>query len=518
MPLIENPGYLLTQYEFDLIHKFVNESTKSDGDSIQIGFLANEKSKSISVSVDSLFASHIGIFGNTGSGKSYTLAALYHKLFEKYNQTLGFKKLAKFLLVDFNGEYIGDGSPQGSSGNIITEARNKQVYDIKPDGNEVKLPFLKESLLNIEILSIILDAKDKTQIPFLKRVLAYKKIDRIGLSKFIKEDILQAIIEKKDKELGKKIFVEFFSDLENAVGGNNEVFREIHSTIEILDKYANDSTSYFINDGKINRHQGSTYFEENFTKPLHKSISKIKFSNTILSELKTRILLKYYKEIVTGHANREHISPLIRRAMVVLDSLDRIIDVKEHTTRFIKPLTIISLKDIYDNSLKKIISLLVCKEWYDQKKKRSEEKEYLNIIIDEAHNILSYSSDRESETWKDYRLETFEEIIKEGRKFGVFLTIASQRPSDISSTIISQLHNYFLHRLINNRDIEAVERTISYLDKVSFDSLPILPTGTCIFAGLSAHVPIILEIESMNPIYEPRNKTIQPSAHWINLT
>ena len=62
----------------------------------------------------------------------------------------------------------------------------------------------------------------------------------------------------------------------------------------------------------------------------------------------------------------------------------------------------------------------------------------LNIIIDEAHNILSYASQRESETWKDYRLETFEEIIKEGRKFGVFLTIASQRPSDISSTIISQ--------------------------------------------------------------------------------
>jgi hypothetical protein len=46
-------------------------------------------------------------------------------------------------------------------------------------------------------------------------------------------------------------------------------------------------------------------------------------------------------------------------------------------------------------------------------------------------------------------LETFEEIIKEGRKFGVFLTVASQRPSDISPTIISQLHNYFIHKLMN---------------------------------------------------------------------
>jgi hypothetical protein len=74
-------------------------------------------------------------------------------------------------------------------------------------------------------------------------------------------------------------------------------------------------------------------------------------------------------------------------------------------------------------------------------------------------------------------------MIKEGRKFGVFLTLASQRPSDISPTIISQLHNYFLHRLINNEDIRAVEKTISYLDRVSFEYLPILPTGTCIFAG-----------------------------------
>jgi HEPN domain-containing protein len=72
-------------------------------------------------------------------------------------------------------------------------------------------------------------------------------------------------------------------------------------------------------------------------------------------------------------------------------------------------------------------------------------------------------------------------------KFGIFLTIASQRPSDISATIISQLHNFFLHRLINNNDIRAVEKTISYLDKLSFESLPISPTGTCIFAGLSAN-------------------------------
>lgn len=138
----------------------------------------------------------------------------------------------------------------------------------------------------------------------------------------------------------------------------------------------------------------------------------------------------------------------------------------------------------------------------------------MNIILDEAHNILSEASTRESEQWKDYRLETFEEIIKEGRKFGVFLTIASQRPADISATNISQLHNYFLHRLINEQDIKAVERTISYLDKVSFEYLPILPTGTCIFAGLLANVPVVIDIKAMEPKYEPQNKTRTLTDKW----
>jgi uncharacterized protein len=62
------------------------------------------------------------------------------------------------------------------------------------------------------------------------------------------------------------------------------------------------------------------------------------------------------------------------------------------------------------------------------------------------------------------------------------LTVASQRPSDISTTIISQLHNYFIHKLINDFDINAIHKTVAYLDKLSFESIPVLPTGNCFFA------------------------------------
>jgi len=57
--------------------------------------------------------------------------------------------------------------------------------------------------------------------------------------------------------------------------------------------------------------------------------------------------------------------------------------------------------------------MLICKELYESKKRDNSNNKSLHIIIDEAHNILSKNSERESEQWKDYRLETFEEIIKE---------------------------------------------------------------------------------------------------------
>ncbi|QBQ41753.1 ATP-binding protein [Sphingobacterium psychroaquaticum] len=195
-----------------------------------------------------------------------------------------------------------------------------------------------------------------------------------------------------------------------------------------------------------------------------------------------------------------------------ISDLEKVVDVTdERDDNAI--LSIISLKDV-NIQMRKILPMVICKQIYEQKKAKIDRDKYLNIIIDEAHNILSYNSERESESWKDYRLETFEEIIKEGRKFGVFLTIASQRPSDISGTIISQLHNYMLHRLINNKDIEAVEKTISYLDKVSFDSLPILPRGSCILAGISAQLPVIIEVSSIPDENRPHNETMVLTKHW----
>ena len=149
--------------------------------------------------------------------------------------------------------------------------------------------------------------------------------------------------------------------------------------------------------------------------------------------------------MIRGFSNREHLSPLIKRLEKRIFDLEKVLIVIEKRKESQKNFTIISLRNV-NLDIRKMIPMLLVKELYDQKKKDNNKNHSLHIIIDEAHNILSHNSDRENEEWKDYRLETFEEVIKEGRKFGTFITIASQRPSDISPTIVSQLHNYFLHQ------------------------------------------------------------------------
>ncbi len=87
LPLIDNKCFLLQKEEFNEIHKFVKE----DDVPIDIGTLEYDDGQKIELGINSLFASHIGIFGNTGSGKSYTLAKIYRELFKKFKDNKSFK-------------------------------------------------------------------------------------------------------------------------------------------------------------------------------------------------------------------------------------------------------------------------------------------------------------------------------------------------------------------------------------------------------------------------------------------
>ncbi len=512
LPLIDNECYLLKSTEFYQVHNFI----KPGDIPITIGTLSLEKGQEIKVGVNGLFASHIGIFGNTGSGKSYTLAKIYRELLEKYKNSRKFKKKAKFFLIDFNGEYV-DESPRKN--NVIVDRKYKNTYCLstrKNDGD--KFPISIDTLNDPDFWVVFLEATEKTQTPFLKRAVGNSYIT----PKIKQEDTLKELINhmifiatnEVDRTLEKTVVVNMIKELRDCLDNNNSLGVLLDDYEQNL-QFNSTQGSYYYQNGTNRIYSNQTNFKtdviDNKVSQLQIDISQI----TPVDEIRLQIIIQYYEDIIRGFSNKEHLAPLVKRLDKRVGDLKKVIEVKENDELpSNKNFTIISLKEV-NIQIRKIFPLLLCKKIYKEKKEQNKDGFYLNIIIDEAHNILSENSERESEQWKDYRLETFEEIIKEGRKFGVFLTVASQRPADISPTIISQLHNYFLHRLINNEDIRAVEKTISYLDKVSFEYLPILPTGTCIIAGLLANVPVVVDIGRIEPPkHEPKNKTITLVDKW----
>jgi hypothetical protein len=229
------------------------------------------------------------------------------------------------------------------------------------------------------------------------------------------------------------------------------------------------------------------------------------------SSLLARFILFLYGQligdIIANRAQNEHIAPVINRLKSKRFDIDKLFHIGGGGKFWERNFVVINLDDV-NLDMKKTLPLLLSRKLYAEQKVAGESTS-LSIIIDEAHNILSTDSFREAESWKDYRLETFEEIIKEGRKFGVFVTIASQRPNDISPTITSQAHNYFIHRLINERDLQTIASAVSYIDRVTEESIPNLPTGTCVFSGVASQMPLKINIRPLTDDARPRSGTRQ---------
>ncbi|WP_422080108.1 ATP-binding protein [Ulvibacterium sp.] len=502
MPLIDNECYLIDKDEFNRLHQFYD----TDDRTILLGYLTEEPLQPIRLSIKKLFASHIGIFGNTGSGKSNTLAKIYSELFLKSQDSLNFKKKSHFLLIDFNGEYV---RPE-----LITDDKN--IYNLSTRNNQGDKYFIKQSNIEtLEVISVLLEATEKTQRPFLSRALRSSFYDedfdnrsRENINKLLKD-----IIQKADPNLQVNIFSEIFEHLKRLETPDDElgyISEKILLKIEGGElKYHSNSVTYYI---------GTKWSNDDLQGVLDAAfpnIDQIHINPSKFGKIKFKILSQYFYEITNGYSNQEHIRPLIGRMIKKFDTLEKLITIDDAEKKEYKNLEIVNLSDA-NLEMKKTLPLIISKQLYDEHKEKGEFKDNsLHIIIDEAHNILSSTSERESETWKDYRLETFEEIIKEGRKFSTFLTISSQRPYDISPTIISQLHNYFIHRLINNHDINAIQKTVAYLDKLSFESIPLLPVGSCFVAGQSSDIPVKVDVILLDDDKQPKSETINLEEAWF---
>src|SRR5260370_2653039 len=339
LPLTDHECFLLQNEEFNQVHNL-----PKDGDeTIKTGTLALEKGQAIQVGIDALFASHIGIFGNTGSGKSYTIAKLYRELFEKYKARATFVDKAKFLLIDFNGEYVDQ-----EDDDIIIEKKYKNIYSLSTrtdDGD--RFPVTTEMLNGSEFWSVFLEATDKTQKPFLRRALRNNylasKLETEGGLKDLIASMILSVTTKDDRNIEKGIVTAFLSELKDCLDDN-----------ESLGSLSND-----YRDNLQFHSQGGTYYYQNgpdriFSTALNFRTDAVESKTSQLviplnelkpiDEIRLRLVLQYYDDIFRGYSNKEHLAPLIKRMDNRIEDLKKVVEIGDSLGE--RNFTIISLKNV----------------------------------------------------------------------------------------------------------------------------------------------------------------------------
>lgn len=131
-------------------------------------------------------------------------------------------------------------------------------------------------------------------------------------------------------------------------------------------------------------------------------------------------------------------------------------------------------------------------------------------ILDEAHQFLDKSLGDE---YSRVSLDSFGIIAKEGRKYGLTTILSTQRPRDIPEDVLSQMGMFIVHRLINEKDRQVVEKACGYMDASAAAFLPTLGQGEAILVGVESPMP--LPIQVIRPKAEPESKNPQYKEHWV---
>lgn len=483
LPLIKDPVFLLEEDRLADIYG-------KDGGDFVIGSLLKEELP-VSLPWHKLFNSHIGIFGNTGSGKSNTLTNLYTTLFDKKIEQINGK--SQFIVVDFNGEY--------TNGQLTTD-QYKTVYNLNTRNEQQKFPLAKSEFWDTDTLSLLFQATQNTQKPFINRIVKGK---------------LQFDTEANFLNYIKTTYQKVFT----AAAPHPELLDLIRDITDTLNNATIKNTLKNISFHGTNKvfYTGGNFFNSNgisYNNLLKEQVDAITIPQDLsdLDQFSIRCHIQLIRDLISSYVQFDFIQPLLKRIDSSLSNLTKVIQVN-NVPKENKAVTIISLRKC-NQDIKKVLPLLIAKHYYNPHKVAvsNPPDKTIHLIIDEAHNILSQQSTRESESWKDYRLETFEEIIKEGRKFGMYLTISSQRPADISPTIVSQIHNFFIHRLVNDRDLFLIDNTISTLDNMSRSMIPNLSRGSCVITGTAFDLPMVLQVDELEKEKQPDSEDVNLEALW----
>lgn len=514
-PLIGNIAYLASPEQASKI--YVTSSAPST--QITIGHLATDTSIPINLDIGTFFSSHIGIFGNAGSGKSHTLKQLYTQLFKtlnKFSKSDNNLNSTRFLLFDFTGEYS-----HPNSNEILCNETFKVIYDpfSNTSVNLVNLRqqiTLSENLLhNDDFWVDILEPKNVAEHSFILQCLA----DIITPDRVIR--LLQSLVylfftDRSVQTNDFGVILGLLNTMHSLADPTYDSFKNELSKFNSSVNFDNKRNTYQINGlpttptyETANRHfineTLSKLFSHNFEKHL-----------TLLSRIAITFIMRYYTHSIFNPHVEEQIVSLITRLHLRLDTLQTWFHFSSDDLPDTPIFRIINLENATADE-RVIVPLIITRTEYDAHKIKclsSSNPHYLNFILEDAHNVLRKLDANNTNLLKHMRRNPLEEIIIEGRQYNVFTTIVTQRPSDIPSSITSQLHHHLIHKLVNPVDLESVQNAVMFLDGKSFESIPLLPCGTCIISGTSVQIPAIVKIDELDKGETPDNETIDLVKLW----
>lgn len=433
-PEIDGKCYILRDAQLQTFMSLLSTAAGTDH-SLEIGRYTIDESAKAYLDGNKLFQRHASLLGSTGSGKSWTVAAIIEQA-----ATL---PSANLIVLDLHGEY-----------RELSYVRHLRIPGPEELGkSDPSLLYLPYWLLNAEELQAMFI--DRSEFSAHNQVMAFQ----------------DTVVAEKKKTLEKLKKIEVL----NAFTLDSPIPFNIKAVLGELDRLNREMVP-----GANNKEKHGPFYGE-FSRLLVRLNSKI-------SDKRYGFLF----EAPTSEHQYEAMAATMTRLMdySVTGAQIKVIDFSEVPADILPVIVGLVARIIYQVQF-----------WTDRGKRKP-----MALVCDEAH---LYLPSKEGKNPVEQRaIENFEKIAKEGRKYGVALLIVSQRPSDVSSTILSQCNNVIALRLTNGDDQATVKRLMPESLEGLMDTLPILDIGEALVVGDAVLLP------SRIRIHEPKEKPISATINF----
>lgn len=455
------------------------------------------------MNINDMFSNHLAIFGNTGSGKSCSVARIVQNIFQNKN-FLTFN--ANLFVFDAYGEYK---TAFKELSQINPNYQYKFITSNPTEENDVLLR-IPVFLLTIDDICLLLQADNHHQYTIIERTLKLAKL-------FSKDD--EDTKRLKNHLIAKAIMTVLFSN-QNAAGKKNDIFTIIAdcSTPEFnvntdiqgigytrkfsecfgIDRNGEFAESVLINEyllkfidddieARMEVPAQAFYTLDDLERAMSFTLIGDGFlGNRIMQD--NAVIMQVRLHALTNSNNKKFFD--IPNYITLENYISSLIVYNNKRSQIIN----INLEDV-DDILAKTMVKIFCKMIFDFSKRRKQRAAIpFHLFIEEAHRYVVSDNDQ---FLLGYNI--FERIAKEGRKYGVMLDLISQRPVEISETVIAQMSNFCILKMTHPRDLDYINKMLPNISGDIVEKLTSLQSGTMVAFGNAFKIPVIVKMDMPNP-------------------